>query len=204
MEASAKIATTESNSFGELFYRVLTPPASIIEPLSCRAEKESVYIVAQKLAPWLHRNRSVKLIRIIQAEAVGRWAEDMQFLLEIFPNATFEVHVPLDCLAETGSLVSSRITIYPIKNRWKWWFANAVRTIVSRPGPLVLLSGSHDEQKRYAGIISMLGLGSDSIVAPTMNQFILALRMVNNGEDTKKGAIAKFDTGILIKKPTNV
>jgi len=177
VKASAR-NTAEPGKFGEVLYQVQALPTSKIEPLSCYPEKESVYRLALKLEKWFRRNCSVKLIRILQAEGVGRWAEDMQFLLDVFPSSKFEVHLRCDCLLETDTLVSDRITVRSVKNRWKWWFANAVRTIVTQPGPLVLVSGKHLEQKRYAGILSMLSIGSDSIVAPTMNQFILALRVV--------------------------
>jgi len=184
VEASARNAA-EPGKFGEVLYQVLALPTSKIESLACYPEKESVYSVALELEKWLRRNCSVKLIKILLAEGVGRWAEDMQLLLDVFHNTNFEVHVPCDCLVETETLASDRITVCSVKNRWKWWFADAVRTIVTQPGPLVLVSGKHQEQKRYAGILSMLSVGSDSIVAPTMNQFVLALRLVTSKDPTK-------------------
>jgi LmbE family N-acetylglucosaminyl deacetylase len=178
VETCARCAGGQTGNYGELFFRLALPPSAKIEPLSCYAERDTVYRIVQKLAPWVHRNRRAAAISILSAKAFGRWGEDMRFLLDVFPEARFEVHLPKACLAETESLVSLRIVVTPIPNRWRNWLATASRALLRGAHPLVLLPGRGREG--CAKIFNLFNFHCDSIVAPTMNDFVMALRLTGN------------------------
>lgn len=191
IEECARNAAVNAGNFGEVLYRLHKLPTNKVDQMATIAVKERVSSLVKGVVPWFKRNRHKPLIKILLAVGVGRWSEDVQYLLDNFPKAQFEIYVPSDCLIETETFISPRITIHAGENRWKGWFKNAIWTIISRPGPLVLISGGDDyRQKRYADMLSKVSIGSDSIVALTMNQFVLALRLADNMKE-KKGVISE-------------
>lgn len=187
VELCAKNASPANGEFGEVLYRLEKLPNINVDPLSTVAVTESVESLVTNMSSWFKRNSHKPKIKILTAVAVGRWAEDIQYLLDSFPETQFEIHVPKDNLIETDTFGDPRISIYSIENGWKSWFKKAMRIIATRPGTLVLISGGDDDrQKRYADILSFVSIGSDSIVAQTMDQFVIALRIVCNSNKEKQ------------------
>ena len=161
-------------AYRELWYRVAAGPTAIIDMLATSAVKQTVYHVARDLAPWLRRNRSAPVIGLLLTVPVGRWAEDMRFLLDYFPGSHFEAHMQAKFAAEAEMFTSPRVSIQVGGNRWRWVFGDALKTIIARPLPLVIISGREMEKKgRW---LARLGLLSDPVVAPTMSDFIVALQ----------------------------
>jgi LmbE family N-acetylglucosaminyl deacetylase len=177
VEKSARLARTGSSEYGEVLYEVVTPPSRKIEPLSCYFERDSANSLAQRLAPWLGRHRAAKLIRLFVPTAFGRWAEDMQSLLDLFPQAQIEVYLDHARLPETETLSSPRILIRPVgSGRWSW-YAAAGRLLFSRPNPLLIVASPGKEH--HARWLGAACLGSDSIVAPGVNALMLGLRLAS-------------------------
>ncbi|GFO66548.1 hypothetical protein GMLC_01270 [Geomonas limicola] len=176
----SKLAQTPEG-YAEVMYRVLALPDCRVEQAATVAIGRRVQDLARKMAPWFERNHDAAQIRILVAVGVGRWAEDVTFLLESFPYTSFEIYLPEDCLIEAEALTSARIVTVPVDKRWKSWFANAVRILVRHPGPCVLISGADDDkQKKIADALGAVSIGSDTLVALTMNQLVLALRTVRS------------------------
>jgi LmbE family N-acetylglucosaminyl deacetylase len=181
VQTCAKVLGGPPESYRELSYRVEAGPTANIDMLSTSAVKESVCHVARSLAPWLQRNRSAPVIGLLLTVPVGRWAADMRFLLDYFPGSRFEAHMQTKFAAEAEMFTSNRVSIQVGGNRWRWVFGDALKTVVTRRLPLVIISGRKMEKNgRWLG---RLGLLSDPVVAPTMSDFILALQ--NSSNDNK-------------------
>ena len=174
VEACAKALGGPPLSYGELWYRVAAAPTENIAMLATLAEKETVYRIARDIAPWFRRNRSAPAIGLLLAVPMGRWAEDIQFLLDRFPSAHFEVHTQAKFAAQAEMFASPRVSVRLGGNRWRWLFSDALTAIIGRRLPLVIISGR--EREKHARRLARLGLLSDPVVAPTMNHFILALQ----------------------------
>ena len=174
VQACAKALGGPPEGYRELWYRVAAGPTTNIDTLDTSAVKESVCHVARELAPWLRRNRSAPVIGLLLTVPVGRWTADMRFLLDYFPGSRFEVHMQAKFAAEAEMFTSDRISIQVGGNRWRWVFGDALKAVIARPLPLVIISGRLMEKKgRW---LARLGLLSDPVVAPTMGDFILALQ----------------------------
>jgi LmbE family N-acetylglucosaminyl deacetylase len=174
VENCAKALGTLPDSYRELWYRVASAPSEKLEMLAGSAVKESVLRVARDLEPWLRRNRSAPVIGLLLTVPVGRWAEDMRFLLDYFPGARFEAHMQAKFAAEAEMFTSDRVLIHVGGNRWRWVFGDALKTIITRRMPLVLVSGR--QMEKNGRWLARLGLLSDPLVAPTMSDFIVALQ----------------------------
>ena len=159
----------------EVLYELVTPPCKTIDPISCYVDGDRVFEMARKLAPWARRHKSASLIRLFVLTPFGRWAEDMRLLLDLFPQARFEVFMARRRLVETQSLPSPRIQIRPV-DRGQWYSA-ATRLLLSWPSPLVIVASP--EKERYARRLSAACVASDSIVATSLNVFTLALRLAS-------------------------
>lgn len=157
----------------EVLYEVVTPPCRTIDPIPCYVDAEHAFEMARKVAPWMRRHRSASLIRLFVLTPFGRWAQDMQLLLDLFPQARFEVFMAQRRMVETETFSSPRIQIRPVNSGR--WYAAAGRLMLSRPSPLVIVASPGME--RYARWLSAACVGSDSIVAPSLNVLTLGLRL---------------------------
>lgn len=174
VEACAKALGGPPESYNELWYRVTAVPKGTVDMLATSAVKESVYRVAREVAPWLRRNRSAKAIGILLVVPVGCWERDMRFLLDSFPNTRFEVFMQAKFAGEAEMFTSPRVSVRVGGDHWRWVFGDALKTIIGRRIPLVIISGR--EKEKHGRWMARLGLLSDPVVAPTMSDFILALQ----------------------------
>lgn len=178
VEACSKALGAAPECYRELCYRVTAAPTEKIHMLAGSAVKDSIYRVAENLAPWLHRNRSAPVIGLLLTFPVGRWAEDMRFLLDYFPATHFEAYMQAKFAAEAEMFTSSRISVHVGGNRWRWVFGDALKTVTTRRLPLVIISGREMEDKgRW---LARLGLLSDPLVVPTMSDLIVALQLADD------------------------
>jgi LmbE family N-acetylglucosaminyl deacetylase len=180
VERCAKALGGPPETCRELWYRVAAGPTEDVDMLATSAAKDAVGRTARDVAPWLRRNRSAPTIGVLLAVPAGRWAEDFQFLLDCFPAAHFEAHIQAKFAGEAEMLTSPRVSVRVGGNRWGWVFGDALTTVVGRRLPMVIISGR--EKEEYGRWLARLGVLSDPVVAPTMSDFILALKYVVNND----------------------
>lgn len=158
----------------EVLYELVTPPRNPIDPISCHVDSDRVFEMAGSIAPWIRRHKSASLIRLVVLTPFGRWAQDMGLLLDLFPQARFEVFMPRSRMVETEALSSPRIKTMLVDSG-RWYLA-AARLLLSWPSPLVIVSPGGVRHARWlrAGCVAC-----DSIVAPSLNVFTLALRLAS-------------------------
>lgn len=161
-------------SFNELWYRVTAAPTKDVAMIETSATKESIYRVARDVAPWLRRNRNARKIGIVLAAPMGRWADDLKYLLDCFPNAQFEVHMQGKFAGHAEMFASPRIEVRLGGDRWRWMIGDALPTIVGRRLPLVVITGR--EREKQGRWMARFGLLSDPVVAQTMSDFMQALQ----------------------------
>jgi LmbE family N-acetylglucosaminyl deacetylase len=176
--ACAKALGGTPENYRELWYRLAIAPIANIDMLETSAVKHSVLRVARDLAPWLRRNRSAPVIGLLLTVPVGRWKEDIQFLLDYFPASHFEAHMQAKFAGEAEMFTPERVSIQVGGNRWRWVIGDALKSVVTRRLPLVIISGR--KMEKYGRWLARLGLLSDPVVAPTMSDFILALQNAAN------------------------
>ena len=175
IEKSARMAA-EDSGLAERFWLLRKPPTGA-HPLSIRFDEPIVRRAADQLSPWLQLHRNAERIRLLLLVPAGRWAEDMQYLLQVFPMARFDVHVSV--LAETKQLISSRIRVSHVGSGMKKWGPFALRLMLAKPVPTLFLSG--ERRLTQARMLSRLWPMSDSVVVPTMDHLVCALRRQRSG-----------------------
>lgn len=176
VEAAARHASLGGDRQFECLYRVLRSPG-LVDPFQVYSGRQVVEELTAHLAPWYSRNRLAQRVRILAPVPVGRWREDLEFLLEMFPNATLEFHVAAHNLAETERLVSPRIEVRPVQGEARDWLLRLLKLAVSQPCPTVVLPG---EERAAAGrAAALLCPFSDTLVGTRMTHFTRALRMVS-------------------------
>ncbi len=176
VEACSKALGGPTESFNELWYRVTAAPTKNVDMIDTSAMKESVYRVARDVAPWLRRNRNARRIGILLAAPMGRWADDLQYLLDYFPNARFEVHMQAKFAGHAEMFTSPRVEVRLGGDRWRWMLGDALVTIFGRRLPLVFITGR--EREKHGRRLARFGLISDTVVAATMSDFVQALQYV--------------------------
>jgi hypothetical protein len=160
--------------FNELWYRVTAAPAEDIAMIDTSAMKEPIYRVARDLVPWLRRNRNARRIGVLLAAPMGRWADDLHYLLDCFPNAQFEVHMQTKFAGHAEMFTSPRVEVRLGGDRWRWIVGDALTTILGRRLPLVIIAGR--QREKHGRWLSRFSLFSDPVVAQTMSDFIQALQ----------------------------
>jgi LmbE family N-acetylglucosaminyl deacetylase len=176
VENCSKALGGPPGSSQELWYRVTAAPTKDLDMIDTSAMKESIYRVARDVAPWLRRNRNARKIGIVLAAPMGRWADDLKYLLDCFPNAQFEVHTQTKFAGHAEVFTSPRIEVRLGGDRWRWILGDALTTILGRRMPLVIITGR--EREKPGRLLARFGMLSDPVVAPTMSDFIEALRYV--------------------------
>jgi LmbE family N-acetylglucosaminyl deacetylase len=173
--AAARRASPSGEGFCELRFKVTALPGPI-DPLSAYSGRGAVENLVMRLDAWYRRHRSALRIRVISLVPIGRWAEDLSFLLEAFPDAVLEVHICEAGASELGRLMSPRIEVRTVAGRARAWLGIFLNIAVTRPSPLVLLTGKR--RKAAAWIAKALCFTSDPLSAANMNNLVLALRVV--------------------------
>lgn len=179
VEHCAEAVSGLPGRYGEIWYRLGTAPTRNIDMLETSPAKEAVQRVTQALPPWLRRNRNAPVIGFLLAVPTGRWAEDLQYLLDVFPHARFEVYIRTKFAGETELFASPRISIRLLHNSWGWIF-DAVRIVVGRRRPLVIIPGR--QREKLGQSLARLSLFSTPLVAPAMSDLVQALRLVTSDE----------------------
>jgi len=175
VEACSRALGGPPGSFNELWYRVADTPTKDINMIDTSAMKESIYTAARDVAPWLRRNRNARKIGILLAAPMGRWADDLQYLLDCFPNAQFEVHMQCKFASHAEMFASPRVEVRLGGDRWRWVLGDALPTILGRHLPLVIVTGR--QREKHGRWLAGFGLLSDSVVAATMSDFVQALQL---------------------------
>jgi LmbE family N-acetylglucosaminyl deacetylase len=174
VENCSKALGGPPGSFNELWYRVTAAPAEDLDMIDTSAMRESIYRVARDVVPWLRRNRNTRKIGIVLAAPMGRWADDLKFLLDCFPSAQFEVHTQTKFAGHAEMFVSPRVEVRLGGNRWRWILGDALTTTLGRRMPLVIITGR--EREKHGRWLARFGMLSDPVVAATMSDFVEALR----------------------------
>lgn len=192
---SAKRASLSGDGCCELLFRVKATPGPIDE-LAAYSGKDEVESLIVQLRSWYSRHKSAKRIRILSPVAVGRWADDLSFLLEAFPNATIEVYVSKNYVAETDRLTSSRLEIRTVDNTPAAWMRQVIRLLFSWPHPLVFLTGEK-KGKRTARFVKTICLLADPLITLRMNHLVLALRALKGKSEETGRKISEARAGSL-------
>jgi LmbE family N-acetylglucosaminyl deacetylase len=174
VENCSKALGGPPGSSQELWYRVTAAPTKDLDMIDTSAMKDSIYRVARDLKPWLRRNRNARKIGIVLAAPMGRWADDLKYLLDYFPNAQFEVHTQTKFAGHAEMFASPRVEVRLGGDRWRWILGDAMTTTLGRRLPLVIITGR--EREKHGRWLARLNLLSDPVVAPTMSDFVEALR----------------------------
>jgi len=177
VENCSKALGGPPGSSQELWYRVTAAPTEDLDMIDTSAMKDSIYRVARDLKPWLARNRNARKIGIVLAAPMGRWADDLKHLLECFPNTQFEVHTQTKFAGHAEMFASPGVEVRLGGDRWRWILGDALTTILGRRLPLVIITGR--EREKYGRWLARFGMLSDPVVAPTMSDFVEALRYAN-------------------------
>jgi hypothetical protein len=168
----------EGAGLAERFWLLRKPPATT-QPVSIRFDEPIVRRAADLLSPWVRRHRNAERIRLLLLVPAGRWAEDMQYLLRVFPKAHFDIYAAV--LAETEQFQSPRIRVSHVGSGLKAWGRFAFRLMLMKPLPTLFLAGQ--KRLREAQMLSRLWPMSDPIVIPTMDHLVAALQGHASGED---------------------
>ena len=171
VEASSRL-DTGSFEMVEHFWRLDRCP-TIVDTLSLYIDKEVVEQIAAKLSSWRQHRQKVKRIRLLMVMPAGRWDEDIQFLLTAFPHASFDVYVSPPVSIEIAQFQSPRIRMYLVTGK-KGWLWLALQLALSYPTLTAFISAP--TRLWEAKLLTKLWFFSHTVVVPTMDHFVLALR----------------------------
>jgi LmbE family N-acetylglucosaminyl deacetylase len=172
VEASARMADGHGG-LAERFWLLKKPPAAL-DLSSLRADEPVVRRAMEQLASWALNHRDAKRIRLLLLVPAGRWAEDMEYLLQFFPKARFDAYIASAAAAEVAEFVSPRICVRHVAAGTKAWVFLAIRLILMRPAATLFLAG--ERRLREARFLSAFWPLSDPVVLPTMDDLVSALR----------------------------
>jgi len=175
IEEAARRASPSGTGYCELRFRVTDLPGPV-DPLAVYSGRAVVQNLVGRLGAWYTRHQSARRIRIFSPVSGGRWAVDLPFLLEAFPQAVLEVHVSDECAAETRTLASPRVEARTVAGPAHAWLGPLLQIAVARPCPLIVLTG--ERRQAAARVAKAICFRSDPLRATNINHLVLALRVV--------------------------
>lgn len=174
VQATARQAISSDTKYGELRFRIGKLPARA-DQMSFYSGRTYVQALLNRLGKWYPRHRDAQRIRILCPMGVGRWKDDMAFLLEAFPKAVFELHLTGDSIDECLRFVSPRIEIRPVDGQGKAWIFRILRVVFSRPWPLIVVTSA--KLHKLAFPIRLSCPLADPLPATTIDHLVQALRI---------------------------
>lgn len=170
---AARRASPSGTGCSELRFRVRTLPGPV-EPLAVYSARAAVEHLRPRLERWFRRHRAARRIRLLSPVPMGRWVEDMTYLMERFPRARFEVHVSRECADETSELTSPRLDVRVAEGTGRAWLARLLRVARSRPCPTIVLVG--EDRPLVARAARLMCVFCDPLVASRADHLVRALR----------------------------
>jgi LmbE family N-acetylglucosaminyl deacetylase len=177
VEASARVADGDGALAERLWRLKKTPDA--LSGLSFSSGEPIIRHAIEKLSPWLRKHRDAERIRLLLLVPAGRWADDVKYLLGVFPKARIEAYVAAAAAAEVAEFESPRIHVHRVASGTQAWLRLALRLILLRPIPTLFLAG--EKRLLEARLLSSFWIMSETVILPTMDQLVTALRAIRNG-----------------------
>lgn len=174
VEASARPARDET-SMVERFWR-LEGPARKVDTQALRVDLLAVRETAERLVGWLQRHRNASRLRLLLLLPAGRWKEDVEFILDLFPKAIIDVFAAPAARAEVAAFTHPRLCVHDVGGGGKAWLLLSLRLAFTRPVPTLFVAGGR--RQREARLLAKLWPLSDTVVVSTMDRLMAALRQL--------------------------
>jgi LmbE family N-acetylglucosaminyl deacetylase len=176
VKTAARHVSPADKGFHELRYRVITLPGPL-EPYTMYSARAVVQKLVERLGKWYRCHRAAPRLRVFAKVPSASWQEDLSVLLELFPSAILELHLGEEDAIEVAGLASPRIELQPFAAHTMSWVARVAHIAIARPCPLVLLMGPLESAAAQIG--NAMCCRSETLLATSMNHFVLALRIVD-------------------------
>ena len=172
IEASAHLADS-SDGLAERFWRI-DQLRKAQDPRSLRVDETIIQKASVQLTGWAARHRNAKRIRMLLLVPAGRWGEDMEYVLGVFPQADIDAYITSTAAAEVAKFDNPRISVQHVDPGTRAWVFLGLRLVLTRPTPTIFLAG--EKRIREARFLSAFWPMSDPIVVPTMDHLVSGLR----------------------------
>jgi LmbE family N-acetylglucosaminyl deacetylase len=172
IEASARQAGG-ADGMAEVLWRLDRLP-NAVELLAFHSDQQGTRRARERLRPWVQRHRNAPRIRLLLFSPAGGWAEDADFLLRAFPEASFDVYASPGAAAEVSDSDCPRVRLHSVGGGSVNGVRLGLRLLASVPVPTLFIA--NEKRFRQAGWLSSLWLGSDTAIVPTMDHLMIALR----------------------------
>lgn len=180
IEACARLASGGAGR-SELLWRLDRLPRTL-DPLSLYVDADLIEDATSRLSRWRQRHGQAPRMRLLLLAPPGRWAEDLEFLLGAFPDASFDVYATAASEAEVADHPSPRVNLRRVASgRWAWAMLS-LQLAVSQPVPTAFLAGPR--RLGLARRLARLWPMSDPVVLPSLGHFVTALRRASAGGDS--------------------
>ena len=177
---SAEAAAGGQGGRVEALYRLVRRPTSR-EPLETWVDAEVVKAAAPRFLPWIRSLRRARRLRLLLLMPAGRFKEDVELLLRIFPRAEVDVYATPPCTPEIEAFSSPRVRLHQVRRGGAAWALLALRLALKRPALTMFAAGDRLAQARK---LARLWPGSHPVVLPSLDHFMRGLRqaMTRAGE----------------------
>jgi LmbE family N-acetylglucosaminyl deacetylase len=162
--------------FVERAYRVTMIPRCILQE-RFYSGRSQVLKIKKILEKWYPKNQQAKFIRILMPLAAGGWRRDISFILQCFPNVTFEIYVTADGYSETRQFVDERIIVKKVSSLGLPWIKTVLLLVISGTSPVIILM--HSKLMSVASLVRFVWWWADPLPASNLDHLVQALKMAN-------------------------
>jgi len=174
IDESARLAAGGAGR-AELLWQLIRLPDRL-DPVSFYSGASIVESAVVRLSRWVEQHRRARRIRLLMLVPSGRWRDDLESLLRIFPRAELEVYLTSAAEAEVRDVPSPRVQLRVVERGSRAWGGLALNLALRRPAPTVFLAGF--KRLGLARWLARLWPMSDPVILPTLDHFVTALGVV--------------------------
>ena len=180
IEQSARNAAGGRGGKAELLFELVKRPA-VRKSLEMYFDLQVVRSAEGQFFRWTRTPHRTKRIRLLLLMPAGRYREDMELLLRVFPNASIDVYVTHASAPEAEAFLSPRIHLHHVSRGARAWTMLAVKLAFQRPGLTLFLAGTKTAQGTW---LAKLWPMAPTIVIPSLDHFMRGFRvaLVRSGE----------------------
>jgi LmbE family N-acetylglucosaminyl deacetylase len=176
IETSARLAGGGTGR-SELLWRLEALPRTI-DPFALNVDAPLLERTAAPMGRWRRRHAGARRIRLLLLVAPGRWAEDIAYLQDALPHASFDVYATPASTSEISESGSPRVRLLPVASGPAAWALLALRLAASTPAPTLFVTGPR--RLKLGRWLARLWPFSDPSVLASLDHFVTALRRSGN------------------------
>lgn len=175
-EAAHQTADRTGLTLAETFFKLRTLPQGRLDDQLYSA-RNHVEAIRHRLRSWYPKARNARHLHIVSPLGIGCWESDMQALLNAFPQACINIHLPRQAVNETQRFLSERITVKTVSGGAREWGSLLIKLALTTRDPIVVATSF--KLAKLAPLVKLALFFANVLPVSNIDNLVGALRLLD-------------------------